>query len=137
MGTSAIELAMPRLKIEEGFRPKVYRDTQGFQTIGYGFNVDAGITKRAAEALCQAQVQELHEDLYVYGWYASLDEPRQSVCLDIAFNGGIDGLLGFKHMIEAIKIKDWPEAARQCHVINLELAPRYEALAKILLTGEV
>lgn len=133
---SAVDLAMPRLKIEEGFRSKVYRDTRGFQTIGYGFNVDAGITKRAAEALCQAQAQELHEALSAYGWYANLDEPRQGVCLDIAFNGGIGGLLGFKHMIDAIKTKDWPEAARQCHVANLELATRYEALAKILLTGE-
>lgn len=133
---SAVELVLPRLKVEEGFRSKVYRDTKGFQTIGYGFNVDAGITKRAASALCQAQADELHDALCVYGWYASLDEPRQSVCLDIAFNGGVDGLLGFKHMIDAIKAKDWAEAAKQCHVINPELAGRYETLAKVLLTGE-
>jgi GH24 family phage-related lysozyme (muramidase) len=27
-------------KLSEGFNPKVYYDSRGFKTIGYGFNLD-------------------------------------------------------------------------------------------------
>ena len=132
---SAIDSALPRLKTEEGFRARVYRDTEGHQTIGYGWNIDAGITPRAAIALLQAQLEEIHDTLSSYSWYAGLDPARQGVCLDIAFNDGLHGLLGFPHMIAALARQDWPIAAAECRVTNPELAGRYEALAKILLTG--
>jgi len=54
---TAIDSVLPRLKTEEGFRMRVYRDTEGHQTIGYGFNVDAGLTQRVASALLQAQLR--------------------------------------------------------------------------------
>ena len=134
---TAIESALPRLATEEGFRSHLYRDTRGFQTIGYGFNVDAGITQRGALGLLQAQLDELHEALNAYSWYQALDPVRQGVCLDIAFNDGLHGLvLGFPKMVAALGQKDWITAATECHVSNPELAERYDRLAKILATGE-
>lgn len=134
---SAVEMALPRLRTEEGFRATAYKDTRGYLTIGYGFNIDGGISQFAASALCQAQAGEIHQMLLRYPWYAGLDEPRQSVCLDIAFNGGLHGLLNFPGMIAALGRKDWPAAAAECHVTNPELAGRYTALAQILLTGTI
>lgn len=132
---SAIDSVLPRLKTEEGFRSRVYRDTEGHQTIGYGFNVDAGVTPRAAAALLQAQLEELHETLSTYPWYAGLDPARQGVCLDIAFNDGLHGLLAFPHMISALAKQDLQTASAECRVTNPELAGRYDVLAHILLTG--
>ncbi len=133
---TAIDSALPRLKTEEGFRARAYRDTEGHMTIGYGWNIDAGITPKAAEALLQAQLQELHETLMAYSWYANLDPVRQGVCLDIAFNDGLHGLVtGFPRMIAALSCGDWLIAQSECHVQNPELQERYDALAKILLTG--
>ncbi len=60
---SAIDIAIARLKSEEGFRATKYVDTVGKTTIGYGFNVDAGITHNAAAALLSAQVQDAATDL--------------------------------------------------------------------------
>jgi lysozyme len=132
---NAVELALPRLKTEEGFRATKYTDTQGRLSIGYGFNVDAGISQFAAAALLSAQVAERHNSLLAYPWYAGLDPTRQSVCLDIAFNSGLHGLLGFPHMIAALSRQDWASAATECKVINPELAGRYEKLAQLLLIG--
>jgi len=133
---SAPDRAFPRLAQEEGFRSRLYADTRGYQTLGYGFNVSAGITQRAAAALLRAQLEELHEALCAYSWYENLDEARQAVCLDIAFNDGLHGLvLGFPKMIAALSTQNWTVAASECHVTNPELASRYDALAKILLTG--
>lgn len=132
---TAIDSALPRLKTEEGFRMRVYRDTEGHQTIGYGWNIDAGITQRVAGALLQAQLEELQDILAAFLWYANLDPVRQGVCLDIAFNDGLHGLLAFPNMIAALSRKDWITAQSECHVQNPELQERYNVLAKILLTG--
>lgn len=132
---TAIDIAVPRLQTEEGFRSHAYRDTKGLETIGYGFNVQAGISKYAAAALLKAQVEEAHAALLKLPWYASLDPVRQSVCLDIDINEGEGGLLKFPLMIAALTRGDWEGAAVQCHVADPKLAGRYAALAKILLTG--
>jgi lysozyme len=132
---SAIDIVIPRLQTEEGFRAAAYKDREGHLTIGYGFNVDAGITRTAALALMRTQVQELDIALNGYVWYSGLDAVRQSVCLDIGFNDGLPGLLKFPHMIVALANKDWQTAADECRVTNSELAGRYAKLAQILLTG--
>lgn len=132
---SAVEIALPRLRTEESFRSTAYRDTNNKLTIGYGFCVDEGISQFAASALCQAQAAELHQMLLRYNWYATLDEARQSVCLDIAFNEGLGGLLRFPKMIAALSRQGWEDAAAECKVQDPKLAGRYAALAQILLTG--
>lgn len=134
---TAVDIALPRLRTEEGFRARAYKDTNGYLTIGYGWNVDAGITPRGAAALLQEQLQEAHEALLKLPWYAALDPVRQSACLDIDVNEGEGGLLKFPHMISALGRQDWATAAQECHVEDPKLAGRYASLSKILLTGVV
>ncbi len=133
---SATDLVIARLATEEGFRATAYRDTVGRLTIGYGFNVDAGITQGAARALLAAQVTEICAALAQFSWWPA-DDARQSVLLDLAFNNGIHGLLGYVHMLAAIARQDWQGAHDE--ILNSEAARllpgRYTALANILLTG--
>jgi lysozyme len=133
----AVALTLPRLQTEEGFRAFCYLDSQGKRTIGYGFNVDAGISQPAAKALLYSQVLELQTQLLAYNWYEALDPVRQSVCLDIAFNGGINGLLAYPHMIAALAKGDWTTAAAECNVKQPELQSRYSALQRMILTGSI
>jgi len=132
---SAVDIALPRLRQEEGFRATLYVDTEGHKTIGYGLNIDSGISQRVAAAALQAQLEELQEALTKYPWYVPLDPVRQSVLLDIAFNDGLTGLLHFPHMLAAISRQDWASAATECHVENPEIAGRYQKLAQLLLIG--
>lgn len=133
---TAVDIALPRLQTEEGFRALPYKDTNGFETVGYGFNVQGGISKFAAAALLAAQAQEAHAELLKLTWYGALDPVRQSVCLDIDINEGERGLLKFPRMIAALERQDWETAAKECHVEDPKLAGRYDTLAKILLTGD-
>ena len=132
---TAVDLALPRLKTEEGFRATKYTDTEGYESIGYGLNVSAGVTEFEAAGFLAVQLQQRHRTLSAYPWYNTLDPVRQSVCLDIAFNDGLTGLLHFPHMIAALAKGDWATAAAECKVTNPELAGRYSALAQLLLTG--
>ena len=134
---TAVEVVLPRLKTEEGFRAFPYKDTQGHTTVGYGLNLDAGLSQRVAAVALQAQLEELQEALAKYPWYQPLDPVRQSVLLDMAFNLGLSGLLHFPHMLAAISRQDWASAATECHVENPELAGRYQKLSQLLLIGGV
>jgi lysozyme len=46
------------IKRHEGFRPMAYRDTEGFLTIGYGLNLDAGISEPLASHILEWQVND-------------------------------------------------------------------------------
>jgi len=133
---TAISVALPRLQTEEGFRAVAYADTKGHTTIGYGFNVDAGISKNAAIALLSAQLAELDNTLQQYSWYTNAGDVRGSVFLDIAFNSGLHGLLGYPSMIHFALVSDWVNAAAQCTEKDPKLdASRYAPLRALLLSG--
>jgi lysozyme len=135
---TAPDIAILRLMVEEGFRAELYWDERGNPTIGYGFNLLAGITPYAARALLEAQVDELNVSLSEFPWYAGMDPVRQSVPLDMAINMGLNGVLEFTHMIAAIERGDWPSA--QTALLDSEAArelpERYKDLGLILLTGQ-
>ncbi len=102
-----------QLKRHEGFRSKPYKDTEGFTTIGYGFNVDAGISEFLAELILKNQVYTIEYELGSFGWFDSINEARQDVIINMVFNIGKSGFMQFKKMIAAIEHGDFEEAAKQ------------------------
>jgi lysozyme len=133
---SAVTVALPRLQTEEGFRATAYTDTTGHMSIGFGFNIDAGISKNAASILLGAQLAELDNSLRQFSWYEQAGDNRASVFLDMAFNLGLHGLLAYPRMIAAASVGDWTTAAAQCAVADPVLdASRYAPLRALLLQG--
>ena len=132
---SAVDLAVAREQVSEGFRSTAYIDPTGHQTIGYGFNISAGITRTAALALLQAQTQDVANSLV--NTLMGLDEVRASVLIELGFNLGVGGLLGFHQMLAAVAARDWTTACDQLldSQAARQLPTRYNALAQMLLTG--
>lgn len=134
---SIIDSALPRVKQNEGFRPHLYKDTRGHLTIGYGFDVEAGISDFAATALCAAQLEERAKILSTYWWAKDVDDVRMGVIVEVSFNVGLSGLLHFPNMLAAVGAKDWTKA--QAELLDSdaarELPGRYQRLGQILLTG--
>lgn len=107
-----IKKTIAQLKLDEGLMLKPYKDSVGVWTIGYGRNLEKrGISEDEAELLffndVNAVIHDLKEVLPVY-W--ELDEVRRSVMINMAFNLGINGLLGFKKMIAALEKEDYNKA---------------------------
>ena len=134
---SAAAYTLPRLRTEEGFRGTAYRDTVGRLTIGYGSNIDAGWSQGLAEAVLEYQLNDVQQQVARFWWWTALDDIRASVVLDMAFNGGVTGLLHYPKMLAAIGAKNWPIAHDE--LLNSDAARmlplRYQALAKIMLSG--
>lgn len=101
------------LKRDEGCRLMPYRDTVGKLTVGVGRNLDdVGISESEADFMLMSDVGRAEGGLdSKIPWWRTLDETRQRVLLNMAFNMGIDGLLGFKNTLAAVKAGEWSKAA--------------------------
>lgn len=108
-----------RVKLEEGFRAEAYLDTTGNWTIGFGHhdkNVHAGMVWSEEEAESQldvdiANVTKALDTSLVFGWWRELNQPRQDVILDMAFNMGLRTFTGFTTFLVLTKAGKYAEAA--------------------------
>lgn len=133
-----ISLTLERLTAEEGFRSTIYLDTVGKRTIGYGLNLDAGISQGLGAAILQYQLSDILRQIQGSWWWPTNDPVRESVLLDVAFNAGVAGLLAFPKMLSAVGAKDWQSASNELLDSDAArmLPNRYDPLAQLLLNGQ-
>lgn len=122
MGVSNMALNEEGMKLTkqfEGFRDKMYTDTEGVPTIGYGFNMAANkltnpvMTQAEADALFPTLYQQAVERAAQYAgpMWAQLNPIQQNVLTDMSYNLG-NKLMGFKDMqanLLAGKLGDVPK----------------------------
>jgi len=115
------------LKRHEGLRLKPYRDTRGYLTIGYGWNLDANplpadyasclrvtgaITEEMAERLLNISIDMATRQCQAtFQRFGDFSERRQAALIDWMFNLGIGTVLTFKKALAAILDGDWDRAA--------------------------
>lgn len=98
------ERLIDQLIRDEGLKLKPYTDTVGKLTIGIGRNLDdVGISESEARYMLKNDISKVLAELTKQNWFNGLDEPRQVAIANMAFNLGVEGLLGFKNMIDCLK----------------------------------
>lgn len=126
---------------EEGLKLKVYPDSQGILSIGWGRNLVAkGISTDEALFLLNNDISACIHDLNInLPWYVDLNEARQAAMISMTFNLGIHGFLGFHQSLDAIKNGNWQLA--HDNILLSEASQqdknRYVEIAEIFLTGEL
>lgn len=132
------------LKEHEGFVPHAYYDSLGYITIGYGRLIDkrkgGGISKFEAHELLDNDVRETMRSLDEHiPWWRSLDDPRQVAVVDMAFNLGVTGLMGFHNMLMALEQGQCEMAAREAlnSLWAKQVGSRANEIAKILVDGRI
>jgi len=108
-----LERIKKQLMDHEGYGPKVYEDTVGILTIGYGRNLeDKGITEAEAEYLLVNDIREVENELRErLPFFENLSSIRQEILISMGYNLGINGLLKFKKMLAALENYDYELAA--------------------------
>ena len=108
-----IDVMRAELIRDEGLRLRLYKDTVGKITIGIGRNLDdVGISKDEAYLMLDNDIQRTSDSLDKnLPWWKTLDEVRQRVILNMAYNLGINSLLGFKNTLAAIQAGRYNDAA--------------------------
>lgn len=130
-GNLNLSRVMCMLSAEEGRRNKPYKDSLGYLTVGVGHLIDprrGGLLPDYAQAeldrngmLEEATIDRMLEDDIINAveqldrnlpWAASLDEVRYTVLLDMCFQMGISGLMGFHNTLRNIREGDYEQAAQ-------------------------
>ncbi len=118
--TQLIALATPQIKTDEGCELHAYPDplsggepyTVGYGATGPQIGPDTVWTQDEANADLQARLEALCVALDgKIPWWSGLNLPRQAVLLNMAYQLGVGGLLGFPHMLAACEAGSYSVAA--------------------------
>ena len=139
-----IEQLTAQLRRDEGNKATVYKDTLGFDTIGVGRLIDsrkpgAGLRPDEIDYLLRNDIADRVAALTkALPWFEKLDDARRGVLLNMAFQLGTDGLLGFKSTLALIAAGKYTEAADQMLKSKLatQTPARAKRLAEQMKTGE-
>lgn len=105
------------LRGDEGEVLHAYQDHLGFWTIGVGRLIDkrkgGGISTSESALLLTNDIAEVEADLDKrLSWWRTLPDARRGVLMAMAFQMGVDGLLGFKNTLAMIRSGNFDGAAR-------------------------
>jgi len=99
---------------DEGIKLRVYQDSRGVPTIGVGRNLrDKGISLTEAEMLLDNDLRDAFRLADQLPWITELDEARRNVLFNMAFNLGVQGVLGFTKTLELVRQGRYAEAAAE------------------------
>lgn len=131
---------LAQLKEDEGRRLRMYYDSLGVPTIGYGHSLENPITDRAASVILMDDLEHTLAQLDKrLPWWHQLNDARQNALANMAYNLGVEGLLGFTHMLQALKEGDWHRARDEA--LNSrwasQVGDRARRIAQVFLTGKM
>ena len=132
-----------QLRGDEDTRPQVYKDSLGFFTIGTGRLVDdrkpgSGLRPSEMAFMLANDIAERTDELTKrLPWLYLLDPARKGALLNMSFQMGVTGLLGFKNTLELVRKGQFSEAADNMLLSNwAEQTPnRAKRIAKQMKTG--
>lgn len=144
-----------RLVMHEGCELMPYKCPAGYLTIGVGRNLETnplteeekkvcgdymrGITKNAAFYLLRNDIDRVKRECTKnIPFFNALDAERRYALIDMDFNLGIKGLLGFKRMLSAMGSGFYDTAAKEC--LNSKYAKdtgiRAKRISETIRTGK-
>lgn len=123
----------------EGVRLKPYRCSAGKLTIGVGRCLDSiGISELEAMLLLSNDINRVtKETIDALSWFKSINAIRQDVILSMIFNLGLTRFLGFRKMIEAVRLGNYELASQEMLTSKWagQVGLRARELAEMMRTG--
>jgi lysozyme len=107
---------LAELRRDEGVVRHAYQDSLGFWTIGVGRLIDrrrgGGLSDAEIDLLLANDVARVEAGLDArIPWWRTLDPVRRRVLANMGFNLGVEGLLGFRNTLPAVREGRYEDAA--------------------------
>lgn len=114
----AIDNSYDQLRRDEGEKLSAYQDHLGFWTIGVGVLIDSrkggGLLPEESAFIFSNRLRLLEKELELrLPWLKKLDPARRGVLVNMAYQLGIAGLLGFKNTLALIERGEYIKASSE------------------------
>ena len=101
------------VKESEGFRDKVYKCTEGIDTIGYGFAIKDLVLE---EDICDMILERKLDNLIdaadkKFPFLRGLPQDKSEVVYEMCYQLGINGVSKFKNMLKHLEAKNFEKAS--------------------------
>jgi lysozyme len=121
MNNENLQKLIAELRRDEAVRYSPYNDTKGIPTVGVGHNLNAKplpagwkypLSDTQVNALLDDDLEDVFHDLdRNLPWWTDLNDVRQRVIANMAFNLGITKLLGFRNTLVFMRQGKYDAAA--------------------------
>ena len=104
-----------QIKESEGFRPTVYKCTEGYDTIGYGFAIkDLELDVYISEMILMRKLDNLMTRIgKTFVWWRSADSTVKDVVVEMCYQLGVSGFSKFKKTIDHLENKRYGKASAE------------------------
>ncbi len=108
-----IDTITSSLKYHEGYRARVYNDSLGIPTIGYGFAIkDLVLSESVATLILKDKVNVLVSQVKdKFPWLDNSPENIQEVIVEMCYQLGVTGVSKFRNTLRAMEERRWSDAA--------------------------
>ena len=101
------------VKESEGFRSKVYKCTEGYDTIGYGFAIK---DLELDEDICHQILVKKLDDLIdkannKFPFLLEIPDEKADIVYEMIYQMGLNGVSKFKKMLKALEDQDFEKAS--------------------------
>ena len=111
MGIPNFKSLIERIGVNEGFRRKPYKCSEGVWTIGHGIT---WLTEEESLYILTGRISQLHlkllDDL---DWYKEMPPEIQGVIIEMCYQMGYSGFCKFKKAIANMKDRNWKGASKE------------------------
>ena len=101
------------IKRHEGFEPKVYKCTEGYDTIGYGFAIkDLVLDKDVSDLILMKKLHKLLQRIVIaFPWFKEINYEAKRVIVNMCYQLGLSGFSKFKKTIYLLETEQYEEAS--------------------------
>ena len=101
-----------RIKLSEGYKSTVYKCTEGYDTIGYGFAIkDLILSEEISTQILIEKLDAINDRLSTFSFYLNSPDEIRDVLVEMVYQMGLRGVLQFKKMIANLEKKDYKNAS--------------------------
>jgi len=106
---------LKQIKKHEGFKSSVYKCTEGYDTIGYGFAVkDLIIDEDIADLILMRKLKRLLEQIIAtFSWFKDSPEDVKFVVTNMCYQIGVNGFSKFKKTIYLLETEQYKDASEE------------------------
>jgi len=101
-----------RIAKNEGYRRNKYLDSEGIETIGFGFNLEQGFDVTESRMILNYRIEKIKNQLtFKLDYFITFPSEVQSVLVEMAYNLGVHGVLQFCKTINYLIAEDYEKAS--------------------------